>query len=480
MPGEAAVPRSWTAEARALLLMAREVLQQFAVLIRNSYLHGPGNKVFDEPMAKFQTALQQILSQEHQFDLERIGSEFFANRIRMRMEIRNLHAYTYVADEMGKRGLGGFRFTAVPARPALSAFLSLLVRSPADTPGIVEKLNRALDTQRIAEIEVLAPRQEEEAKTEDRRQRAIQTYQQALDFIRDCMTKFESPSEINPGDAKRIVHKLVDMADDDGDGFSMLGLATIKDHDAYTFNHMVNVCVLAIAFGRRLGLRRNQLAQLGLCALYHDIGKLHIPLDVLNALGPLTEEQWACMGNHTVYAARTLFDVVDKDPSAVNRILTALQHHLQYDGNGYPKLQVLRRQGLFTRIIAIVDAFDAMTTKRIYQRQFLPDEALAKIYQSAGTRYDPLLVKAFFNCMGIFPVGSTVLLGTGELAVVFETNPDPGRLHQPKVKVVTDTNKRLLEEAFLAGLSSSGQENRGIVRCIDPEQFGINSAHYAI
>ena len=145
------------------------------------------------------------------------------------------------------------------------------------------------------------------------------------------------------------------------------------------------------------------------------------------------------MGNHTVYAARTLFPLIADDPGTLHRILTALQHHLGYDGTGYPKLTLRKRQGLFTRIVSIADAFDAMTTKRIYQRQFLPSEALAIIQKASGARYDPLLVKAFINCMGIFPIGSTVLVTTGELGVVVESNPDPDRSHQPKVKIITDT-----------------------------------------
>ena len=238
--------------------------------------------------------------------------------------------------------------------------------------------------------------------------------------------------------------------------------------------------VLAIAFGQQLGLKRQDLAHLGLCALYHDMGKLHIPLEILNKKEKLTEEEWATMGNHTVYAARALFPLVADDPGTLHRILTALQHHLGYDGSGYPKLKLRKRQGLFTRITAITDAFDAMTTKRIYQRQFLPSEALEIIQKASGTRYDPLLVKAFINCMGIFPIGSTVLVSTGQLGVVVESNPDPARLLQPKVKIVTDSQKKLLAEPLLVDLSHPSEADRAIVKCVDPEAFGINSAHYVI
>ncbi len=108
---------------------------------------------------------------------------------------------------------------------------------------------------------------------------------------------------------------------------------------------------------------------------------------------------------------------------------------------------------------------------------YLPDEAIAVLHQGASTRDDPLLVKAFINCMGIFPIGSAVILRTGELAVVVNSNPDPDHLHQPQIRIVTDPGRRRVPP-FLADLSQLGEEARGILRCVDPEKFGIVSAHY--
>jgi HD-GYP domain-containing protein (c-di-GMP phosphodiesterase class II) len=469
-------------EARAFLAMAREILQQFAVLIRNSYLHDLTNEVFVEPLKKAQAGLEWIVKTEGGFRLERVGQEFYANGMRIRMEIRSLQTYKYLWEELNKRDLGGFQFEGAPTTATLSGFLTALSRVRTASMGGLEEVNQTLTQQGITGIQALPLRAAEEAPSQeqpDRRQRAIQAYQQALDFIRESISNLDSPAQLNLRQAKRTVQKLVDLSFEEGDGFSLAGMASIKDHDNYTFNHMVNVSVLTIAFGQRLGLKRQDLAQLGLCALYHDMGKLHIPLDVLNKKGSLTEEEWAVMGNHTVYAARTLFPLIADDPGTLHRILTALQHHLGYDASGYPKLKLRKRQGLFTRITSIADTFDAMTTKRIYQRQFLPSEALAAIQKSSGTRYDPLLVKAFINCMGIFPIGSTVLVTTGELGVVVESNPDPERSHQPKVKIVTDT-QRSLTEPQLVDLTHPSQASRAIVKCVDPEAFGINAAHYAV
>jgi HD-GYP domain-containing protein (c-di-GMP phosphodiesterase class II) len=475
-----------SAEARAFLERSREVLQQLAVLIRNSHLHDLGNQVFEEPLARLEHLLSRLVRAEGRFRLECAGQEFFANGNRLRMEIRSLNAYKYVLNELSRRNVGGLEFSGRPSLASLSAFLEVFCRTgeaAVDDGLLLDRLNDELVRRGAAEIRLVRSRGEasvpESELSSDRRERAVSAYQQALDFIRESMMTADSPAQVNVRKAKRTVQKLVDLSYQDGNGFSLAGLASIKAHDDYTFNHMVNVCVLAIAFGQRLGLPRQSLAQLGLCALYHDMGKLHIPLDVLNKHTGLSEEDWALMGNHTVYAARTLFPLIEIDRGTVNRILTALQHHLRYDGTGYPKLRIRRKQSLYARVTAIVDTFDAMTTKRIYQRQYLPDEAIAMLYKESGRRYDPLLVKAFINCMGIYPIGSTVILATGELAVVLESNPDPDRIHQPRIRIVTDARRRRTTP-FFADLSQAGEEGRAILRCVDPEEFGIQSALYVI
>ena len=425
---------------------ARDALQQIAVLLRNSYSHNLGNQVFEEPLEKLDETLGRLLKSEGQFRLELSEEEVFANGVRLRMEIKTLHSYKYVISELRKRDIGGISFSR-PSIESLSELLEVLAKVRIAPEGGIGALNAMLTERKASAIELLperalAPVPEDDARAPDRRDRAVNAYQQALDFIRDSMMSLDSPAQVNLRKAKRTVQKLVDLSYEEGNGFSLAGMASIKEHDNYTFNHMVNVCVLAIAFGQRLGLRRHELAQLGLSALYHDMGKLHIPLNVLNNHTDLTEKEWAVMGNHTVFAARTLFPLIETDKSTVSRILTALQHHLRYDGSGYPKLRVLTRQSLYARITAIVDTFDAMTTKRLYQRQYLPDEALALLYKLAGGRYDPILVKAFVNCMGIYPIGSTVSLSSGELAVVVESNPNPDFIHQPKVRIVTDIHQK--------------------------------------
>jgi HD-GYP domain-containing protein (c-di-GMP phosphodiesterase class II) len=470
--------RASSPEARALLDLARVAVLQTVVMIRNSQLYDPSNMVFDEPIKRTQSAVQAAIELEGKLDLEIDGFEVFANGIRVRFDLRTVHLFRYFVEELTRRGLGGVGFSAAPDARAFEIFLGLLAGAP-DSKDHTPEFNRRLNEAGAIGILALPPRRHEDKPLTDRRQRAIETYQQALDFIRSSMVNLKSPADVNVREAKRMIYKLVDLSYEGGGGFSMLGLTAIKGHDEYTFNHMVNVCILAIAFGQRLGLEREQLSQLGLCALYHDLGKLDIPLDILAKHGPLTNQEWAVMGDHTVFGAREMFPMIAADRSAVPRVLTALQHHIGCDGSGYPKLRMHTDPILFARIVAIVDTFDAMTTKRIYQLIFLPDKALARLQMASGTKYDPLLVKAFVACMGIYPVGSTVLLSSGQVGVVCEPNQDPTWVHRPTVRLATGAYGNPIPNKVV-DLASPQYASVSILRCVDPETFGINAAHFAI
>lgn len=469
------------ADVRLLTEGGREVIRLLAVLLRNAALHRPDNEVFREPGERLRAVVAELLALEGQLDLECVGQVLWVNRVRVRIELRSLPVYRYVAAEVAHRALGGFRFSAPPPQSAVTGLVQVLARRDRASVGHdpVQAFNAALTAAGVGDITALpAAREVVGRPLASRRGRALSAYRQALELIREWSTGAQAEASLNLRRAKRVVQRLVDLSYEEGDGFSLAGLAAIKSHNEYAFNHVVNVCVLAVAFGQRLGLARQQLAQLGICALYHDIGKISIPLEILEKHGPLSEEEWALMGNHTVFGARTLLPLVAHDPNAVRRVLTSLQHHRSYSEGGYPELAVLRRQGLFVRIVAIVDAFDAMTTRRVYQETYLPDRALATLKAQAGTRYDPTLVTAFVNCMGVFPVGSLVVLTSGELAVVCETSVDEERSDRPTVRVIADAEwqPRVPE---LVDLARPGEE-RQVARCVDPETLGIDLARHVV
>ena len=211
----------------------------------------------------------------------------------------------------------------------------------------------------------------------------------------------------------------------------LVGLASIKDYDEYTFSHPVNVSVLSMLIADRIGLHKSDVAKVGVAALFHDVGKTHIPQEVLNKPGSLTAEEWHLMERHPLLGAREL-SRVRALRAVVDPLFVSLQHHLLFDGRGYPGKPGEWAIHPFVRMVTVANVFDAMTTTRVYrERTMRPDGALQFIARNSGELFDPLVVKVFIRAMGVYPIGTIVKLDTGETAVVVRQNEQCALLHRP-------------------------------------------------
>jgi len=153
------------------------------------------------------------------------------------------------------------------------------------------------------------------------------------------------------------------------DESTLLGLTNLRCHDQYTHNHSVNVSLLAMALGNRAGYPKVELADLGLSALFHDVGKCAISLDVLNKPGEFTQEEWAVMRSHPIEGVFTLVNSRGINNVPARMAAASFEHHMNYDYSGYPKLKVPWTQTVASRIITIADCYDAMTSSRVYRRE---------------------------------------------------------------------------------------------------------------
>lgn len=216
--------------------------------------------------------------------------------------------------------------------------------------------------------------------------------------------------------------------------WALLGLMTGKNYDESSSYHAVNVAILALLVGTRLGLEREALMALGMGALLHDIGKVRVPRDLLNratALGPADQE---ILDRHPIHGGNILRDLDGLGRAAA---VCALEHHASSDGSGYPHLPAKPRPHLFSRIVAVADAYDTVTSaRRGTQRKLRPDLAMRWIAVGLGSAYDPIIGKVFLRMMGAYPVGSLVQLEDQRLALV--VRPSESRVERPVVQVIHD------------------------------------------
>jgi HD-GYP domain-containing protein (c-di-GMP phosphodiesterase class II) len=246
---------------------------------------------------------------------------------------------------------------------------------------------------------------------------------------------------------------------------AMISLARLKSADDYTYMHSVAVCALMVVLARQLGLDNAQVHSAGVAGLLHDVGKLKMPLEVLNKPGKLTDAEYQTIKGHPQQGYDLLCNAPGVDPVALD---VCLHHHEKVDGSGYPKGLHDHEISLYAKMGAVCDVYDAITSNRPYKAGWNPAESLRKMAEWAPGHFDQKVFHAFVKSVGIFPTGSLVRLTSGLLAIVVEQSS--ASLMAPRVRAfyATATEKRIVPK--LIDLSSPGCREK-IVRREDPAEW---------
>jgi len=417
--------------------------------------------------------------------LQRIGDYLFVNETRLRLTLDNYAAVAYVLGLLREAGLGGFAVTAPTTPRDWVVLLAFLQAPPLEYPE-EQRLEQLLTRVEQAGVECFdcfppIDDTDQPGPLLDVKERSRQTYVRSLDVTREVMSSVRFGRSPGLKRVKRAVQGIVDAILTDP--ASLIGLTTLREFDEYTFVHSVNVSILSVALGRRLGFNRPQLLDLGLAALLHDVGKSRVPLDLLNTRGSLDAQERALLQTHTWQGVLAMFAMPSTGADHPWRAMTtAYEHHMRVDLTGYPKPFRSRRLSLFSKIVAVADGFDAATTSRASSEPaWTPADVLRGMRDDTRLGFDPVLVKAFINLTGIYPVGTLVVLDSHALALVVAANPDPTALSRPLVRLITDALGNALVDPQVYDLTSrdaSGQFAYSVIGPEDPQRYGINLRDY--
>ena len=309
--------------------------------------------------------------------------------------------------------------------------------------------------------------------------KAMRTYGYAMNSLQTLSVKLSAGRYAGIGKAVHLVQNMVDLIMDDDN--VLLGLSTIRDYDDYTFTHSVNVAILSICLGNRIGLSRTLLGKLGLSGLFHDLGKIDVPLEILNKPDRLSEEERAELQKHSLNSVRRIIRLRASFDKKADILLPPFEHHLKFDLSGYPKTPRKKPLSLLGRIVAIADVYDAITSQRIYRARFLsPDQALGLMLKGAGTDFDPILLKVFVNMLGVYPLGTILKFEDGEMGMV-TTPPDSGQNSSELwVMQLKDNGDGTYTKGFVQSLGRWDQDRGGFRRRIrescHPSELGIQPA----
>jgi HD-GYP domain-containing protein (c-di-GMP phosphodiesterase class II) len=464
----------------------RALLLALYTALRSLKLYPVENATVQKALDDLDTAARALVALEADLEVRLAGDFIFVNSTRLRLELDNYASFSQILAMLRAFSVGALRVHESADRREWQIFLSLLLSlfDRGDPDGRYEELFERLASAGVKGLEVeRAVVQEHDPEAEQAKEQAKRIYSQGVAVTKDVITGARLGRATSVKRVKRAVQLIVDQVLNNET--SLVGLTTIRDYDEYTFTHSVNVCIFSVALGKKLGFTRLQLYDLGMTALLHDVGKARVPVTILNKTTGLDEEEWRIMQGHPWLGALTLFAMRSHDELPYRTILVAHEHHMKTDLTGYPRSVRDRSLGIFSRIVAVADGFDAATTRRSYQTiPIEPDQVLREMWQNPKRGYDTILVKALINLIGIYPVGTCVILDTFEIGLVAAPSPDGQQLNRPMVRIAVDPDGGSVPPpgtlVSLTEQDESGAYRRSIVKVTNPERYGLTVGDYFV
>lgn len=272
--------------------------------------------------------------------------------------------------------------------------------------------------------------------------RAEQAYKNAGDLAQAFMKTASKNGSVDGWLAKKTVSECVNSVLHSPD--ALLWMMHLRNKDEYTVQHCLNVCVLAIVFGRHLNLPHETIVNLGVCGLLHDIGNMLLPQELLNKEKDLTDQERRLLESHTSLGYELLRSSDNIHSSIVE---TVLAHHEYLDGSGFPRHLKQNQISDFTKIISVVDTYDSLTQNRFPSQNKTHLDATQLMANRVGPHLDKVLVTKFIECLGVYPPGSVVMMTNGAIAIVVEVN-EKTKL-RPKVVIIFDEDNKPVPERIV-------------------------------
>jgi len=375
-------------------------------------------------------------------------------------KIRKYCAYVYVKSDFAPPS---------SARPAV-----VHAQGTHGIAGRLERLWQSEGRRRPESSQVIGQvTYEQRVAVEQELTKAEGTRREAHEVVDNLYDDLRMGRSFDTGYTKAIIEDLTESVLRSSDAHMLL--ARLQARDQYAANHCLNVCSLALAFGRFLGMPREQLHNLGLGALLVDVGNIRVPPEILRKRGQLSDEEREIVEQHPIHAMEILLENPDPLPAAA--VEAVFTHHERLDGTGYPRGLVGDQIPLLGRIIAIVDVYDATTSDRIYRQGRPPNDALNELYGLRSGKFDAYLVEQFIQCLGIYPVGSVLKCTTGEIGIVISQNER--RRLRPRLLLVRDPQGGPYPMPRIVNLSSLPEgSSMDVSKIVRAEDLDIDVADY--
>jgi putative nucleotidyltransferase with HDIG domain len=352
----------------------------------------------------------------------------------------NDNAVHFLRRSLDGLSIGEIEFMAGIERDEALAFVEIAAASirrdkDIDLPSIWRRIERIRIRHSNEEPEIRVSREaapvrqindlNESCESSDQQEEST-----ASKMISGVLSRIAKISSKESGRAGRMIIRTVDREGINSTVFLLL--KSLKEYDDYTFDHSINVAVISAAIARRIGYSDEETGRIGTAAIMHDIGKLYVPRDIIHKAGRLTPAEWQHVKRHPIEGERILRE---EGVDLLSRRV-AYEHHMRFDMKGYPRPKPGEKCVEASDIVRIADTYDALTTRRSYRKQISPFEALKLMEKGRGTEFHPGYFDIFLGVMGNVPIGSVLVLESGERALIVEIGTD-GRL--PRARIISDS-----------------------------------------
>jgi HD-GYP domain-containing protein (c-di-GMP phosphodiesterase class II) len=473
---------SKTNKQRALL--GEKTLGAFHKLIQTAKIHQNNNQLLIKCIKEFSGVLSLWWAEDDELTIKLSHGRFLIQDEKLYFQRDNAKLIKEVYHFFECRELSGLRFHSDIMNSSSENILGFarLLNEASEKDNPLAWIVDGIKNETFSWVKILQlPKTRPHEKEFERKDMARKTYAYALTSVKEVAQKINSQKRAGVRKLKRIAQNMVDVLSEDES--VMLGISTMRDYDDYTYTHSVNVAILSLCMGKRIGLSRIPLSYLAICGLVHDLGKLNIPKGILNKPGKLTDEEFKEMKEHPIKSVSQIMKMQAPEDLKAKILLPPFEHHLKFDLSGYPQVQNKRSVSLFGRILAIADVFDALTSPRIYRPiAYSPDRVLATMLKGSGKDFDPILLKVFINILGVYPVGTLLKLDTGELGLVVDCQKN-GDLTRPRIVLLVNDGGKFNKGKCVqlsAKHSETGSFKRNIVRSFHPSSFGLQPADFIL
>ena len=406
---------------------------KLAAAIQAEKIYSEKHPMFLELTEKTYTILKEILNEKKEIVIGILNEELaWENEIFFDISKKIKPLVLYLQEKEIER----IYFHRAIKKEELIQFISILTASKEETQIDIQKalVLHGIKNIKTGKIRAVSQDKEQIKKPEN----FMKQYDNSLESFPNVIDRILNMEEIDYLNLKFNILNLIENFM--GNYQELLNLISMKEKDLVTFAHLLNVSILSMYISSKFGLSQDDVMDIGIAALFHDIGKIHISKQIIKKESKLAKDEFAQMKDHSVLGAHILLK--QSDSLGALPTVVAFEHHLHFDLKGYPKVSFPIKPHIASLIVSMCDVYDALAQRRTYKKDYPPIRIYKLMMKGKGRQFDPELIEKFFKIMGIWPIGTVVSLTDTRIAVVREENEQD--IFFPVVEVIFPLEKREL------------------------------------